>query len=126
MYSMISKPYVFNLNNANASNEEKDAASVISACMKGRLDRHVLHERIMNGDNEEDKIILARIEARVAESREQMRIKRQNKKQGSNIAGVKLPMLKKKKMKKKKTKKSGAKPIGASKSKGAKLAGWGE
>jgi len=29
-------------------------------------------------------------------------------------------------MKKKKTKKSGAKPIGASKSKGAKLAGWGE
>ena len=117
---------LFNLNNANASNEEKDAASVISACMKGRLDRHLLHERVMNGDNEEDKIILARIEARVAESREQMRIKRQNKKQGSNIAGVKLPMLKKKKMKKKKTKKSGAKPIGASKSKGAKLAGWGE
>merc|ERR1719162_2946818 len=59
---------LFNLNNANASNEEKDAASVISACMKGRLDRHLLHERVMNGDNEEDKIILARIEARVAES----------------------------------------------------------
>jgi hypothetical protein len=126
---------LFNLNNGNASTEEMNAACVIEACMKGRLARHILHERIMNGNNEEEKVTLARIEARVAETREQQRLKRQNKKAGSGT--VALPMLKKKKkMKKKKTKKSSSStkvvvaenkdPVAATKEKGAKLAGWGE
>jgi hypothetical protein len=128
---------LFNLNNGNASEEEKSAAAVIAACMKGRLARHSLHERIMNGNNEEDKIILARIEARVAERREQVRLKRGNKNKKKNVP---LPMLKKKKLsklKKNKTKKSSnvaIVPVQSSKveeksqtatSKGKSLAGWG-
>jgi hypothetical protein len=145
---------LFNLNNGNATEEDKHAANVIAACMKGRLARHVLHEKIMNGDNEEDKIILARIEARVAERREQGRLRRESKKASQNFGKkgtglsalggggangkVKLPVLKRKKskMKKKKTKRSETKENKLSivpsssagkeeKEKRKKLAGWG-
>jgi hypothetical protein len=124
---------LFNLNNGNASIEEQNAASVIEACMKGRLTRHMLHERIMNGDSKEDKVILARIEARVDERREQQRLRRESKK--SSSGSVALPMLKKKKTKKKKTSKKdnsksneGRVAVAAEKSsdKGKKLAGWGQ
>merc|ERR1711871_1426374 len=56
---------LFKLNNSNASSEEKKAASVIEACMKGRLERQKLHDRITNSGTEEEKAILARVEARV-------------------------------------------------------------
>ena len=107
---------LFNLNNGNASEEEKNAAGVIAACMKGRLARHELHETIMNGNNEQDKIILARIEAKVAEKNEQKRLKREARKSGKAFGksnrGIKLPVLKKKKkLKKNKTKQSKSKPI---------------
>merc|ERR1712146_708166 len=48
---------LFNLNNSNASSEEKKAASVIEACMKGRLERQKLHDRITNSGTEEEKAI---------------------------------------------------------------------
>merc|ERR1712023_390952 len=56
---------LFNLNNSNASSEEEKAASVIEACMKGKLERQKLHDRITSSGTEEEKAILARVEARV-------------------------------------------------------------
>lgn len=112
---------LFNLNNSNATAEEKDAASVIEACMKGRLARQQLHDRIMNDGTEEEKAILGRLEARVEARRAKRRAaraKKEAKKTGLSLFGgggksaaaaAKPKKTKSKKLKKRKTKKKGDK-----------------
>ena len=105
---------LFNLNNSNASSEEKKAASVIEACMKGRLERQKLHDRITNSGTEEEKAILARVEARVDIRRKKARAARRAKQPSSGLFGgmgekntVVVPASKTektRKLKKKKTK----------------------
>lgn len=142
---------LFNLNNSNASPEEKEAASVIEACMKGKLERKKLHDRITNFGTEEEKAILARVEARVEVRRQKQIAARVAKKSsGSLFGGFKAPkssavvpaqkVQKKRKMKKKKTKKkdreksdesekasiSSKESVKEAKSKGENLANWGD
>jgi hypothetical protein len=147
---------LFNLNNSNASSEEKQAASVIEACMKGRLERAKLHDRITNSGTEEEKAILARVEARVDIRRKKARAARMAKKSSGSLFGglsakkstaivpaskttEKKKKLKKKKtkIKKKKTKRKednseekadvSAKETGTeARSKGKDLASWGD
>merc|ERR1711998_787534 len=107
---------LFNLNNSNASSEEKQAASVIEACMRGRLERAKLHDRITNSGTEEEKAILARVEARVDIRRKKARAARMAKKSSGSLFGglsakkstaivpASKTTEKKKKLKKKKTK----------------------
>merc|ERR1711968_155044 len=143
---------LFNLNNSNASSEEKKAASVIEACMKGRLERQKLHDRITNSGTEEEKAILARVEARVDIRRKKARAARRAKQPSSGLFGgmgekntvvvpasktEKTRKLKKKKTKRKdKSKDKDSREEKASKStkesgkearsKGQELASWGD
>merc|ERR1712146_717172 len=143
---------LFNLNNSNASSEEKKAASVIEACMKGRLERQKLHDRITNSGTEEEKAILARVEARVDIRRKKARAARRAKQPSSGLFGgmgekntVVVPASKTektRKLKKKKTKckdkskdkdsreekasKSAKESGKEARSKGQELASWGD
>merc|ERR1711968_408280 len=147
---------LFNLNNSNASSDEKRAASVIEACMKGRLERQKLHDRITNNGTEEEKAILARVEARVDIRRRKARAARLAKQSSSGLFGgmsakkstvvvpasktEKTKKLKKRKtkLKKKKTKledkkkKKKKKSVSSkesgkeARSKGQELASWGD
>merc|ERR1712023_233035 len=79
---------LFNLNNSNASSEEEKAASVIEACMKGKLERQKLHDRITSSGTEEEKAILARVEARVEVRRQKQHAARMAKKSKSSSRGL--------------------------------------
>merc|ERR1712146_284347 len=79
---------LFNLNNSNANSEEKKAASIIEACMKGKLERQKLHGRITSSGTEEEKAILARVEARVEVRRQKQHAARMAKKSKSSSRGL--------------------------------------
>merc|ERR1712023_247295 len=79
---------LFNLNNSNANSEEKRAASIIEACMKGKLERQKLHDRITSSGTEEEKAILARVEARVEVRRRKQHAAHMAKKSQSSSRGL--------------------------------------
>merc|ERR1712146_622564 len=56
----------------------------IEACMKGKLERQKLHDRITSSGTEEEKAILARVEARVEVRRQKQHAARMAKKSKSS------------------------------------------